>query len=590
MTESPVLVLKFGGSVLRSDDSIARAVHEIYRHVRDGLAVVAVVSALHGETDALTQRARCLDPEATGSALATLLATGELQSAALLALAVRRAGLACEVATAERLRLLVRGTALDAEPVGLDVESLRSLLQQNPVVVVPGFVGVDDEGRAALLGRGGSDFTALFLAQRLGARCRLVKDVRGLYERDPARPGPLARPFASVRYEDALRLDGRIVQHKAVRFAEAHALRFEVSAEAAGRATVVGAERSTLLAPDPVRPPPLRVAVLGAGTVGLGVVRALQRLPEHFAIANVAVRSLRAARDAGLDARGLTTDPVAAASGEVDVVVEALGGIEPARSAVLRALENGIPVVTANKALLARHGTELAATAVRAGTSLRSSAAVGGAAPVLETIARALGDSPITGFVGVLNATSGFVLDSLVEGRSLEGALAEAEARGFAERDATLDLDGTDAAQKLVLAAAAAGFACNEADVETKGATAFAPHELEDARAGRGRIRLVSRFSVSPDGQGDRVALRTGPVLVHECHELAFLAADECGAVVRCESGATFRCRGRGAGRWPTTEAVLADLLDLLREREGTSESNAGSPAPSAAVLAEVLP
>lgn len=596
MTESNVLVLKFGGSVLKSDASIARVVHEVYRHVRNGFAVVAVVSALHGETDALTQRAKALDPEATGPAFAALLATGELTSAALLALAVRRSGLACEVASAERLALRVRGSALDAEPASVDVAVLRSLLQRLSVVVVPGFVGVDDEGRAALLGRGGSDFTALFLAQQLGARCRLVKDVRGLYERDPLRPGPLARPFATVRYEDALQLDGRIVQHKAVRFARSHGLPFEVSTEASVRATHVGAERSALLAPDEPPPPPLRVAVLGAGTVGLGVVRALQRLPEHFAIARVAVRSLRAARDAGLDARWLTDDPEAAVGGDVDVVVEALGssgaieGIEPARNAVLRALENGIPVVTANKALLARHGAELLDVASRAGTSLRCSAAVGGAAPVLETLERALAESRITGFAGVLNATSGFVLDRLTSGQSLDEALAEAAARGFAERDTTLDLDGTDAAQKLVLAARAAGFECRESDVETKAATAFAPYELEAARAGQGRLRLVSRLSVSPDGDGDRVALSTGPALVHERHDLAFLADDECGAFVRCASGATFRCRGRGAGRWPTTEAVVADLFDLVREREGRGDDEGASAAPNASAFEEVLP
>ncbi|MBM3962642.1 MAG: homoserine dehydrogenase, partial [Planctomycetes bacterium] len=228
MADPTALVLKFGGSVLRDDDAVARAVHEVYRHVRAGFAVVAVVSALHGETDGLVARARALDAEPDPQALACLLATGERASAAWLALAARRAGLACEVAAVERIGLRVRGDALDAEPVGLDVEALRALLRRSQVVVVPGFAGIDDAGRTALLGRGGSDLTALFLAQRLGARCRLVKDVDGLYERDPALPGPPARSFAAVRHDDALALDGRIVQHKAVRFAQRHGLSFEI--------------------------------------------------------------------------------------------------------------------------------------------------------------------------------------------------------------------------------------------------------------------------------------------------------------------------------------------------------------------------
>jgi homoserine dehydrogenase len=565
VAEQPTLVLKFGGSVLRDDGDVARAVHEIYRHVRDGFAVVAVVSALHGETDALAARARAFAAEPDPHALAALLATGELTAAALLALAARRAGLACEAASPERVGLRVEGGALDAAPASLDAPTLRALLRQLQVVVVPGFVGLDDDGRTALLGRGGSDYTALFVAERLGARCRLVKDVRGLYERDPALPGPPPRPFLQLRHDDALALDGRIVQHKAVRFARRHGLAFEVGAAGSARATLVGAARTALLPADGAPPPRLRTAVLGAGTVGLGVVRALARWPEAFELAAVATRSPRAAVDAGVAARLLRSDPVAAVAG-CDVVVEALGGVETAHAAVAAALRAGAHVVTANKALLARHGEELHALAVRHGGTLRGSAAVGGAAPVLATVARACRRGPIHRFVGVLNATSGFVLDRLAAGASLADAVHAAAAAGLAERDVALDLDGVDAAQKLVLCARAAGVAAAEADVATQAATAAAPADLAAARAGGGRVRLVAAWTAA-GGVGGRPTLHVAPELLHPDHELAFLAADECGAAIHCADGATLRCRGRGAGRWPTAEAVVADLLELVRAR-----------------------
>lgn len=569
MAESQILVLKFGGSVLRDETSIARAVHEIYRHVRRGYRVVAVVSALHGTTDALAAQARGYDHEPLPSAYAALLATGEQTSAALLALAVHRAGLPCEVADAARIRLRTHSSLLDAEPESVDASALRSLLECVPVVVVPGFVGLDHSGRTTLLGRGGSDFTALFLARALSARCRLVKDVRGLYERDPQRPGPLARPFLTIRYDDALSLDGRIVQHKAVRYAEVHDLEFEVATENRDEVTLVGTRTSRLGAPDAQPLPPLRVVLLGLGSIGLGVYKSLEALPQWFTVTKVAVRNVRRAADTGVPLSLLVPDVNEALAAPCDLVVELLGGLEPARSCIHEALSRGIPVVTANKAVLARHGEELFATAIRAGAELRFAAAVGGAVPVLETIARARAHGPIVAIAAVLNATSSFVLDRRAEGLSEDEAARAAYALGLAEADPTLDLDGSDAADKLCLCAHAAfGRWFDRSAVEVRGVAAAAPHDLLAAGLGRGRIRLVARLSVQPSGDGDRVALRTNPKLLTESHELGFLQPDQCGAVVRCQDGAEFRCSGRGAGRWPTAEAVLADLLDLRRERE----------------------
>ena len=195
-----LIVLKLGGSVLESEASLPRAVHEIYRWRRDGFAVVAVVSAFAGETDRLLERARSLGAAAASSAAAA--ATGELTSAALLGAALDRAGVPACVLTPAALALRADGDPLEADPVALESARLEAVLEREGVAVVPGFAGIDARGRTVLLGRGGSDLSALFLAHALGARCRLLKDVDGLYEWDPARPGPRPRRYATAKWDE----------------------------------------------------------------------------------------------------------------------------------------------------------------------------------------------------------------------------------------------------------------------------------------------------------------------------------------------------------------------------------------------------
>lgn len=235
-----ITVLKFGGSVLRDELHIHAAAEEVAQAVARGVRVVAVVSALEGTTDALLARARAYAPSPHPFAAAQLLATGEHASAALLGLALDARGVRVEVLDAAGAGLQTTGDALDASPVALDTPALLQALGRARAVVVPGFVGRDGFGRTTVLGRGGSDLTALFIAQRLGADCRLVKDVAGLYEWDPALPGPAPRRFRTLDWDGALALDGSIVQHKAVRFAREHALGFEVGALAAEEVTRVG--------------------------------------------------------------------------------------------------------------------------------------------------------------------------------------------------------------------------------------------------------------------------------------------------------------------------------------------------------------
>lgn len=234
-------VLKFGGSVLRDHADLSTACDEVARWRSAGSRVLVVVSAFEGTTDRLLREARAISPTPPAEAASLLLATGEFQSAALLTLALQAGRLRARVLHPGAISLRSRGVGMDADPASVDIPVLRSALADAGVVIVPGFIATDAEGSFVTLGRGGSDLTALFLAAELRAdRCRLIKDVDGLYERDPALPGPPPRRFASLSWDRALDLDGGIVQHKAVRFARARLLTFEVGGFGALSPTRVG--------------------------------------------------------------------------------------------------------------------------------------------------------------------------------------------------------------------------------------------------------------------------------------------------------------------------------------------------------------
>ena len=183
---SNLIVLKFGSSVLRSADDLPGVVHEIYRYYREGRQVLAVVSAIGRTTEDLLRLAKDLSSNPEPWATAELLATGERTSAALLGIALDRIGVPARVVNPREIGLEIAGSPMDGEPVAVDTSHVHELLRESPVLVVPGFFGTSREGRTQLLGRGGSDFTAVFLAAALNARCRLLKDVDGVYESDPA--------------------------------------------------------------------------------------------------------------------------------------------------------------------------------------------------------------------------------------------------------------------------------------------------------------------------------------------------------------------------------------------------------------------
>jgi homoserine dehydrogenase len=568
LSHAPITVLKFGSSVLPDEDHLTTAVHEIYRWVRLGHRVVAVVSALGGTTDQLIEHAGGYSSTPDAVSLAALLATGEARAVALLGLALDRAGIRSTVLDAGAVGLRTRGPILDARAEELDAATIRRALDDRPVVVIPGFIGRDESGRTTLLGRGGSDLTALFIARKLNAdQVRLLKDVDGLYDRDPASArGAQARKFATATWEDVLSLEEGIVQHKAVRFARDHGLSFVVAQAGSLEGTSVGPGPSRFDRSLETDHAPLRIGLLGLGTVGRGVFALASKHPDLLRVVGILVTDpeKHAARsgETGVPPGLLTADPRRVLETPADVIIEAIGGIDPATEFIEAALGSGRHVVTANKAVIAAHGDRLQELARRRGVKLLYSAAVGGAVPIIETISRLAERATIESVEAVLNGTTNFILDRLGDGVAFDDAVRIARSLGFAEADPTADLDGLDAANKLVILAREAFAERLALDrINITGIRGVLRDEIVATRKAGGAVRLVARLVSS----GRYLHASISPRHLAPDHPLASVKDEENKAVIRLGSGRVEEVHGKGAGRWPTSEAVLADLFDLVR-------------------------
>lgn len=559
MSSSPLIVLKFGGSVLIDEKSLRVAGHEIYRWRRDGYRVIAVVSAFAGATDALVAKAHALSHQPLAHAKAAIVAIGETQSAATLGVCLDGAGIPATVFTPGAVQLRAIGDALDAAPVSVDTAPIEHALDRDGVVVIPGFIAIDDAGRTVTLGRGGSDLTALFLAHALGAdRCRLIKDVGGLYERDPAGPGPKPRRYDRISYDDAMLLDGSILQRKAVRFASSHKLIFEVASFNATDQTVVSCA-SSVLTSYATEHAPTRVALLGLGTVGASVLEMLNQMRDKFDIVAASAKNPHCHAEKPIDQNILSDDPVATALADVDVVVEVIGGTTVAYEAVKAALRNGTHVVTANKALIAAFGRTLREIAGNSGAAIFSSASVGGAVPVLEYIRT----KPIKLVCGVLNGTTNYVLNQLVAGIDFDTAIADTQQNGFAESNPSRDLDGTDAMDKLRVIAQAIGLDADDIHVTRQQPVHDAMQQLHSRDSALRHVASLTRdgelrVHLEHVGPGDPLYDIPGAWNVVE---------------IEYEDGSSVVLRGKGAGSLPTAESVVADLLELRRNLVKSTQS-----------------
>ena len=320
----------------------------------------------------------------------------------------------------------------------------------------------------------------------------------------------------------------------------------------------------------------VRVGVLGYGNVGSALVGLMAENGDTIAartglrleVTQVAVRDL-AKRRTGFsrftgDAAALVTDP------DVDLVVELIGGLEPAKDLVLAALKAGKPVVTANKELLAAYGAELFDAAAKAGVDLLFEAAVAGAIPLMRPLRESLAGDRIIRVLGIVNGTTNFILTRMTEsGQSFGEALAEAQQLGYAERDPTADVEGHDAAAKAsIIASLAFGVRVVAADVYRQGITGVSADDIRMA----GRLGYVVKLLAVIDAVDGEVAVRVHPAMVPAAHPLASVRESFNAVFVEGAAAGELMFYGRGAGGRPTASAALGDVIDAAANlRQGTS-------------------
>ena len=550
-----VVVLKFGSSILRSQADAPAVASEVYGHVRAGRKVVAVVSALAGSTDRLLADARELGLDHENDLLPAYVVLGEEKSAGLTAIACDRIGLDAVALSVRELGILAEGPLEHAHPCGLSGDALTEALKHHQVVVVPGFGAVRPDGRIALLGRGGSDMTAVFIAAELGLdHVRLVKDVDGLYDRDPAADSGKPLRYRRASWDDARRHGGALVQHDAIDLGQQRGVKIEIAALGRADSTIIG---------DSSAPPgrsipdaPVRVAIAGCGVVGGGLLARLLRDP-RYEVVGVLVRDPKKARDVSAPPELFTSDRDGLLDKQPDLLVEALSEGGAGHDLIRCALERGIDVASANKQAISRDPAGLQALAEAHGARLAYSAAVGGGAPMIETLRTARAAGPVAGFEAVLNGTVNFMLERLGAGADFADALADARVAGFAEEDPSSDLEGRDSAAKVrLLSFEAFGVTPEDGAI---------PCDVLSARfqPTGAPVRQIGACHLE-DG-----ALKASVLLDGNLSDPLFssLRGERNALKVYGQDGRVWSCKGRGAGRWPTTESVLADVADIIRAR-----------------------
>lgn len=325
------------------------------------------------------------------------------------------------------------------------------------------------------------------------------------------------------------------------------------------------------------------IGLLGLGTVGSGVAAILASpqgrhpLVGELVLERVAVRDLQRPRPLTLPPERLTTDPEAVIDDpRVDIVVEVMGGLEPARSLILRAIAAGKPVVTANKAVIARYGQEIAAAAASQGVYVLIEAAVGGGIPIIEPIKQSLGGNRIQRVSGIINGTTNYILSRMAdEGAAYAEVLADAQRLGYAEADPAADVQGGDAADKIaILAGLAYGGPVERGGIATEGIDRLDSRDVAYAAQLGFVVKLLAVAERVPDdgpaGPPDGVALdvRVHPTLLPKHHPLAGVHGVNNAILVEGDPVGQVMFFGPGAGAGPTASAVVADILNIAGIRQ----------------------
>lgn len=315
---------------------------------------------------------------------------------------------------------------------------------------------------------------------------------------------------------------------------------------------------------------PIRVGLLGAGTVGSQTARLLveqrdelsQRIGRDIELVGVACLDPDEVDFPWIDRSLLTSDTMAVAT-NADIVVELIGGLEPARTFVLAAIESGASVVTANKALLAKYGPEIYQAAEAKGVDIYFEAAVGGAIPIVRPLRESLVGDKVTSMLGIVNGTTNYILDEMTtKGLDFDVALKDAQAKGYAEADPTGDIEGHDAANKAAIMATL-GFHANVGidDVTVEGITKVTADDIAAATA---EHKVVKLLAVVENGEAG-VSARVYPALIDENHPLASVHGSFNAVFVKAEAADDLMFYGRGAGGAPTASAVVGDVVTVAR-------------------------
>ena len=318
----------------------------------------------------------------------------------------------------------------------------------------------------------------------------------------------------------------------------------------------------------------LKVGMLGCGVVGSQIARLLvenksdltSRAGANLELVKVAVKDVKTKRE-GIpsnlltdDAKSIVNDP------EIDLIIEVIGGINPAKELILTAIKNGKSVVTANKALLAQSGAELYAAADNANVDLYYEAAVAGAIPILRPLRESLVGDQVLRIMGIVNGTTNYILTKMDEsGTAFEDALKQAQALGFAEADPTADVEAIDAASKAaILAGLAFHSRVSDADVYREGITKITATDVKVAKAMDMVIKLLAIAELTPDGE---ISVRVHPALISRTHPLASVRESFNAVFVEAKSAGQLMFYGKGAGGEPTASAILGDLVAVARHK-----------------------
>ena len=319
---------------------------------------------------------------------------------------------------------------------------------------------------------------------------------------------------------------------------------------------------------------PITIALLGGGTVGSAVAKLLVENSEDLAarigrpirISGIAVRDASKSRGA-IDANLITTDANALAASGADIVIEVIGGIEPAKTLIETAIANGSSVVTANKALLASHGAELHAKAMAAGVDLFYEASVAGAIPLLRPLRESLAGDKVLRVLGIVNGTTNFILSKMYDdGADYADVLAQAQALGYAEADPTADVEGFDSAAKAAILAGLA-FHTNVTidDVSREGMSKVSALDIAAAKSLGCVIKLLAIAELTDDDKG--VIVRVHPTMVPNSHPLASVRDAFNAVFVEAQAAGQIMFYGRGAGGDPTASSVLGDVVTAARNK-----------------------